>query len=95
MKRLHRLTGRVCFPLGLIESEGRELEKRMDLGNWGDLGLIGLRNLGYGIHYPIRHGQIDNWVRRTSWQLLKILSRVYLTKYLTGPNGTFLAKLYF
>jgi len=19
--------------------------------------------LGYGIHYPIRHGQVENWVR--------------------------------
>lgn len=21
-----------------------------------------LMNVGYGIHYPIRHGQIENWV---------------------------------
>lgn len=22
-----------------------------------------MRNTGYGLHYPIRHGQIENWVR--------------------------------
>lgn len=31
------------------------------------MGLTEVGNLGYGIHYPIRHGQVDNWVRRASW----------------------------
>ena len=22
----------------------------------------GLMNVGYGIHYPVRHGQVENWV---------------------------------
>lgn len=29
----------------------------------GDEALSAAAGPGYGIHYPIRHGQIDNWVR--------------------------------
>jgi actin-related protein 3 len=28
----------------------------------GDEALTASAGPGYGIHYPIRHGQIDNWV---------------------------------
>jgi actin-related protein len=35
----------------------------------GDEALAASAGPGYGIHYPIRHGQIDNWVGVTT-QLL-------------------------
>jgi actin-related protein 3 len=31
----------------------------------GDEALAASSGPGYGLHYPIRHGQIENWVRRT------------------------------
>jgi actin-related protein 3 len=30
----------------------------------GDEALAAASGPGYGLHYPIRHGQIENWVRR-------------------------------
>jgi actin-related protein 3 len=29
----------------------------------GDEALAAASGPGYGLHYPIRHGQIENWVR--------------------------------
>lgn len=30
----------------------------------GDEAISASNGPGYGLHYPIRHGQIENWVRR-------------------------------
>lgn len=36
----------------------------MDLVCWiGGANLDCVDDIGYGIHYPIRHGQVENWVR--------------------------------
>lgn len=39
----------------------------------GDEALAAAGGAGYGINYPIRHGQIDNWV----WRGMQIEGRVY------------------
>lgn len=45
---------------------------------------------GYGIHYPVRHGQVENWVGSpcsTSWYEKKLIE--------PGSYGTFLVEFYF
>ena len=41
----------------------------------GDEALAAAAGPGYGIHYPIRHGQIDNWV----WNQIKLQGPVLTT----------------
>ena len=43
--------------------------------------------LGYGIHYPIRHGQIENWVRLHDYMEGTEL-------ICTGSHGEILVELY-
>jgi len=54
----------------------------------GDEALAASSGPGYGLHYPIRHGQIENWVRKD----MESSPRNRMLTYV-GPNGTLLVQL--
>jgi hypothetical protein len=39
----------------------------------GDEALAAANGPGYGIHYPIRHGQVENWVWNLHWDCSQML----------------------
>lgn len=51
------------------------------------MGVWGLTYPGYGLHYPIRHGQIENWVGSKD-----NCEEQWLTR--AGSHGTFLVQLH-
>jgi hypothetical protein len=54
----------------------------------GDEALSAAAGPGYGIHYPIRHGQIDNWVGFDQGQILETCSQQ------AGSHGALLVKFH-
>lgn len=55
----------------------------------GDEALAASSGPGYGLHYPIRHGQIENWVRIKNFYVAAS-SRLLIC---VGPNGALLVQL--
>ena len=59
MDQLHKPLVDPPFPSNSAISPKREFE---DLDFFiGDEALANQKTPGYGVHYPIRHGMIDNW----------------------------------
>lgn len=55
--------------------------------NWGQVAQNTDGWQGYGIHYPVRHGQVENWV----YPKPTYMAEDKLT--FPGPHGTFLVQL--